>query len=115
MDNQEALKLAEMGILHSRTKHIDVKFMHCHDKQVKGTLRFIYVPTKDNVADLMTKPLPTERHIRLMELLGLWNAGHWTVMKACALVGTGHVRLLRQVKRTRKLGKQKAIGQATAE
>jgi hypothetical protein len=36
-------------------------------------------------------------------------------MKAGALVGTGNVRLPRQVKRARKLGKQKATGQVTVE
>jgi hypothetical protein len=69
MDNHGALKLAETSVLQARMKLIDVKFMHCHDEQVKRILRFIYVPTKDNVANLMTKPLLTERHIRLMELL----------------------------------------------
>jgi hypothetical protein len=31
-DNQGALKLAETGVLQSRTKHINVKFMHSHDE-----------------------------------------------------------------------------------
>jgi hypothetical protein len=72
-DDQGALKLAESGVLQSRTKHIDVKFMHCHDEQQKGVLRFVYVPTDGNVADPMTEPLPAERHVKLTGLIGLWD------------------------------------------
>jgi hypothetical protein len=32
MDNQGALKLAETGVPQSRTKHIDVKHIQCHDE-----------------------------------------------------------------------------------
>jgi hypothetical protein len=73
-DNQEALKLIETGVLQSQTKHIDVKCQHSHDEQEKGVLKFHYVPTDDNVADIMTKPLPLDRYEALTCMLGLFAA-----------------------------------------
>jgi hypothetical protein len=70
-DNQGALKLIDTGILKSKTKHIDIKFHHARDEQEKGHVRFNYVASEDNPADLLTKALPIARHQMLTEKFGL--------------------------------------------
>jgi len=35
-DNQAAIKLIATGVARQKSKHIDVKYHHVHDEQVKG-------------------------------------------------------------------------------
>jgi hypothetical protein len=70
-DNQGALKLIATGVLKAKTKHIDIKFHHAKDEQEKGNVKFDYIASEDNVADLLTKALPVARHQALTERLGL--------------------------------------------
>ena len=70
-DNQGAILLIKTGITKQKTKHIAVKYHHSHDEQLQGNVLFTYIPTEINVADVLTKPLPTLRHQYLTNLLGL--------------------------------------------
>lgn len=70
-DNQGALKLLETGVVKQKTKHIDVKYHHSHDEQVRKNVKFYYVTSKDNVADILTKALPSPRHQELTRMMGL--------------------------------------------
>jgi len=56
-DNQGAIKLITLGVIRQKSKHIDVKYHHVHDEQMKGTVKFQYVTSESNPADLLTKPL----------------------------------------------------------
>jgi hypothetical protein len=55
VDNQSAIALAKDPVSNSRAKHIDLryKFMCQHVRQ--GTVKPVYVPTGDNIADVFTK------------------------------------------------------------
>jgi len=55
--NQGAIKLITSGVIRQKSKHIDVKYHHVHDEQMKGTVNFQYVTSESNPADLRTKPL----------------------------------------------------------
>jgi hypothetical protein len=70
-DNQGAIKLITSGIVKQKSKHIDVKYHHVHDEQAKGSVRFHYVTSAANPADLLTKPLAAPRHAQLLQLTGL--------------------------------------------
>jgi hypothetical protein len=70
-DNQGALKLIATGVLKAKTKHIDIKFHHARDEQEKGHVKFDYVASEDNIADLLTKALPAPRHQTLTSKIGL--------------------------------------------
>ena len=61
IDNKSALALAKNPVLHERSKHIDVCFHFIRDCINNGTLETDYVRTGDQLADLLTKPLPRER------------------------------------------------------
>jgi hypothetical protein len=43
---------------HSRTKHLDQQYHFIHDVASKGTIKLVYCPTDDMVADVLTKALP---------------------------------------------------------
>jgi len=70
-DNQGAIKLIATGVVRQKSKHIDVKYHHVHDEQMKGSVKFQYVTSESNPADLLTKPLAVPRHEQLLRLTGL--------------------------------------------
>jgi len=70
-DNQGAIKLITSGVIRQKSKHIDVKYHHVHDEQVKGAVKFHYVTSESNPTDLLTKPLAIPRHEQLLQLIGL--------------------------------------------
>jgi len=70
-DNQGAIKLIASGVVHQKSKHIDLKYHHVHDEQMKGLVKFQYVTLESNPADLLTKPLAAPRHEQLVQLIGL--------------------------------------------
>ncbi|KAL8123001.1 hypothetical protein AgCh_011103 [Apium graveolens] len=56
-DNSSTIKLALNPVLHSRSKHIDVRFHFLRDLVHEGTVRMTFCGTHDQVADVLTKPL----------------------------------------------------------
>lgn len=70
-DNQGAIASITSGIVRSKTRHIAVKYHHSHDEQEKGTVRFEYIDSASNLADLFTKALPGTTHDRLLKGVGL--------------------------------------------
>jgi len=74
-DNQGAIKLITSGVIQQKSKHIDVKYHHVHDEQMKGAVKFQYVTSESNPADLLTKPIAVPRHKQLLQLTGLTPFG----------------------------------------
>ncbi|CAG7731317.1 unnamed protein product, partial [Allacma fusca] len=57
VDNQSAIRLVKNPEMHARTKHIDVRYHYIRDQEAKGEVSVQYVPTTDQLADGLTKPL----------------------------------------------------------
>ena len=59
-DNQACIKLGTNVFSNSRkSAHIDARYHRLrHEIVNRRTLRFVYVPTADQAADALTKPLP---------------------------------------------------------
>ena len=74
MDNQGALKLAENPKFHNRTKYIDIRYHFIRDTLAAGKIVLQYLPTADMVADIMTNPLPREKHRKHSGAMGLHSA-----------------------------------------
>ena len=70
-DNQGAIKLIATRVVRQKSKDIDVKYHHVHDEQMKGSVKFQYVTSESNLADLLTKLLAVPRHEQLLRLTGL--------------------------------------------
>lgn len=61
-DNQVTIKLIHNPVAHDQTKHINVKYHFIHDAQAQGIIKVEYCLTKQQVADVLTKPLSHEKH-----------------------------------------------------
>ena len=44
-------------MFHDKSKHIEIKFHYIRDMVYKGDVQLQYVPTEEQVADVLTKPL----------------------------------------------------------
>ena len=56
-DNSEVLLLAYNSTFYERTKYIAVKYYYIRDLINKGIIELIYISTKDQKADRLTKSL----------------------------------------------------------
>lgn len=70
-DNQGAIALANNPVFHSRTKHIELHHHFIRDVVERGEIRLSYISTSDNLADLLTKALTTEVHMKHCRSLGI--------------------------------------------
>ena len=57
VDNKSALELTRNPVHHSRSKHIDTRHHFIKDCMEEGLVKFEYVKTEDQLADLFTKSL----------------------------------------------------------
>ena len=70
-DNQAAIALTRDHQYHARTKHIDVRYHFIRWVIEQGSLRLVYCPTDDMVADTLTKALPSAKVKHFAAGLGL--------------------------------------------
>jgi Reverse transcriptase (RNA-dependent DNA polymerase)/gag-polypeptide of LTR copia-type len=70
-DNQGAIALAKNPQFHARTKHIDIQHHFVREKVASGEVDLQYVPTEEQLADGLTKPLSKEKFFKFRALLGL--------------------------------------------
>ncbi|UYV67744.1 hypothetical protein LAZ67_5001856 [Cordylochernes scorpioides] len=71
IDNQAAIKLVENPVFHKRTKHIDVRYHFIRSKHEEGELKVHHVCSSEQLADIMTKPLPRNQFHYLRGLLNI--------------------------------------------
>ena len=71
IDNQSAIALAKNPVFHGRMKHVEVQHHFIREKLEDGVITAEYVPTGDQVADVLTKGLAREKHDRFVKGLGL--------------------------------------------
>jgi hypothetical protein len=75
-DNSMAVQLISDPLSAARTKHIDVIYHHIRERVHTGQMQFFGVPTRDNCADLFTKPLSRLLFEEHRSSLGVHP--HWT-------------------------------------
>jgi len=56
-DNQSCIQYSKNNTDHDKTKHIDIKYHLVREQVQQGNISIAKIPTKKNVADLLTKPL----------------------------------------------------------
>jgi hypothetical protein len=70
-DNQSCIKLSENPVFHDRSKHIEIMYHFIRDRIQKGAVKLQYVPTDQQVADILTKPLAKGKFEAFRDKLGL--------------------------------------------
>jgi hypothetical protein len=69
-DNKTAIDYAKFGgPIHTRTRYIAVKFYFCKQHIDSGALEIIYCPTREMLADLMTKSVTGALFVELRDRL----------------------------------------------
>lgn len=69
-DNQACIKIAEEPREHKRMKHIDIKYNFIREVIRNGKIKIVYIPTADQLADMMTKALPRVKFEYLKSKIG---------------------------------------------
>lgn len=70
-DNNAATCLAEDQVLHSKVKHIRVKLHTIYDYITFSDIKVLHVRSKDNMANILTKPLNCTDFLQLHRYLGI--------------------------------------------
>ncbi|CAL0324679.1 unnamed protein product [Lupinus luteus] len=70
-DNTSAINISKNPVLHSRTKHIEIRHHFLRDHVQKGDCVLEFVETSKQLADIFTKPLPRDTFYVLRRELGI--------------------------------------------
>jgi hypothetical protein len=73
-DNESAIRMADNPVEHSRTKHIAIRYHFLRDHQQRGDIEIAYVSTKEQLADIFTKPLDEKTFIKLTNELNILDS-----------------------------------------
>ena len=72
-DNQSCIKMATGSKFSPRIKHIALKYHHFRSHVKKGSVQIKYIESENQLADLLTKPLPNEAFFTLRYMLCGWG------------------------------------------
>jgi hypothetical protein len=73
VDNKGAKDLVNNWSVGSRTRHIGVRLNYLRELKEKGVIKIIWISSKENVADILTKNLPSVDYKRHTRALGMVN------------------------------------------
>ena len=72
VDNQSCIALAKAPRMNPRTKYISLKYHHFREYVKNERVNIEYINTKEQLADIFTKPLPTPTFTYLRSKLFGW-------------------------------------------
>jgi len=70
-DNISSILLANNSVYHARTKHIEVHYHFIRKKVLAKEIDLIHVSIEDQVADIFTKALGTDKIKKFKKMLGV--------------------------------------------
>eukprot|EP00253_Pinus_taeda_P036434 PITA_36434 len=70
-ERRSCIKLTENPVFHDRSKHIGIKYHFIRDYVQKGAVNLEYIPTDEQVADILTKALPQGKHVYFRDKMGV--------------------------------------------
>ena len=73
IDNKSAIQLSKNPVFHDRSKHIETRFHFIRDCIVEEKISVEYIPTEDQLADVLTKALPRAKFEKLRARAGIIN------------------------------------------
>jgi hypothetical protein len=70
-DNTSAINISKNLVQHSRTKHIDIRHHVIRDLVESRVVSLSFIPTDNQLADILTKPLDGSRFESLKKAIGV--------------------------------------------
>ena len=70
-DNTSAISVLKNPIFHSKTKHIPIKYHLLREYVTNSMVSLHYIPSKDHIVDIFTKPLAQAQFECLCQKLGV--------------------------------------------
>ncbi|KAD7478171.1 hypothetical protein E3N88_01307 [Mikania micrantha] len=70
-DNNSAINLSKNPVLHSRSKHIELKYHFIRDLVAQNQIKLEFCDTHHQVADVLTKGLTREKFVFFRHLMGV--------------------------------------------
>jgi hypothetical protein len=70
-DNTSAISISKNPVMHSKMKHILIKFHFLWEQVTEKNIKVEYVGTKEQIADIFTKPLLRETFEYFRQKLGV--------------------------------------------
>jgi len=75
-DNFHAIIISKSLMMHSKTKHIPIKYHFIREKVTQKNIKLEYVGTKEQIFDIFTKTLSHEAFEYLHQNLGILPSSH---------------------------------------
>eukprot|EP00253_Pinus_taeda_P034766 PITA_34766 len=75
-DNTNAISISKNHVMHSKMKHISIKYHFIREQVSENNIKLEYVGTKEKITDIFTKPLPHEAFEYLRQKLGILQSSH---------------------------------------
>jgi hypothetical protein len=70
-DNKSCVKLSENPVFHDKSKHIEIKYHYIRDMVQRKAVHMQYLPTHEQIAYILNKPLAKTKFEYFRERLGL--------------------------------------------
>ena len=70
-DNTSAINISKNPMMHAKTKHIAIKYHYVRELVEDKQVKMEYINSKEQIADIFTKPLPKDAYEYLRGKLGV--------------------------------------------
>ena len=70
-DNTSAINISKNPVMHAKTKHIAIKYHYVRELVEDKQVKMEYIHSKEQIADIFTKPLPKDAFEYLRGKLGV--------------------------------------------
>ena len=70
-DNTSTISVSKNPVLHSKTKHIPLKYHFLKDQVANKVVQLQYIPSTEKIADILTKSLPKAQFEYLRQKMGV--------------------------------------------
>jgi len=82
-DNTSAINISKNLVMHSKTRHILIKYHFLREQVTKQNVKMEYINTKKQIVDIFTKLLPREVFEYVKQKMGVvpMPSNHWSITR----------------------------------